>query len=361
MKNPLIQLILAHVKEYLREPGSVFWSFGFPVLMALGLGVAFSGKKELVHSVALVPSYAENDTLVSRIFFAGPSPGDTTIEKRFETSYGNIRYLFHVASWDSAQILVKRGIVSSILTEGENNITFHSDPLNPESELIGIQLSAYFKNGEINTFQGKLEPLDTKGLRYIDFLVPGLLSMGIMMSVMWGICYALIEKRSKKLLRRMVATPMKKSHFLIAQWISRLLVTFLETLILLVFAVLFFKLTIQGNFLALIVLLIAGNFCFFGLSILISARTANMQLGNGLISIITTPMLVLSGIFFSYQNFPGWAISVIKLLPLTKLVDEARGIINEGAGFLQAYDGILVLSGLGFMFFLLGLRIYKWY
>ncbi len=349
------------MREFLREPGSVFWSFGFPILMALGLGVAFSGKKELLHSVALIPSYSSRDTIVKNSIFNGAAPVDTIIEKKFRSAYGKTRYLFYVTSWEDAELLLKRGTASLIITEENNDIIFHSDPLNPESELISIQLSQFFKTGEISSFDGKIEILETKGLRYIDFLVPGLLSLGIMMSVMWGVCYALIEKRSKKLLRRMVATPMRKSHFLLAQWVSRLFVTFLETAILLVFAVSFFKVHIQGSLAAFIMLLIAGNFCFFGLSILISSRTANLQLGNGLISIITTPMMVLSGIFFSYQNFPPWAISVIKLLPLTKLADEARNIINEGAGFLQVFDGILVLGLMGFISFLIGLRIYKWY
>jgi ABC-2 type transport system permease protein len=361
LKHPLIQLIFAHVREFLREPGSVFWSFGFPIFMALGLGVAFSGKKELLHSVALVPSYAREDTIVRNTLFNGIMPFDTIIEKKFQTGYGKTRYMFYVTSWENAELLLKRGTASVIITEKNNDITFHSDPINPESELVSIQLSRFFKTGEINSFDGRIEILETKGLRYIDFLVPGLLSLGVMMSVMWGVCYTLIEKRSKKLLRRMVATPMRKSHFLLAQWVSRMFVTFLETTILLVFAVFFFKVHIQGSLIAFIILLIAGNFCFFGFSILISSRTANLQLGNGLISIITTPMMVLSGIFFSYQNFPPWAITVIKLLPLTKFADEARNIVNEGAGFFQVYDGILVLGILGLVSFLVGLRIYKWY
>jgi ABC-type multidrug transport system permease subunit len=329
--------------------------------MALGLGVAFSGKKELLHSVALIPSYSIKDTIIRNTLFNRSAPFDTIIEKKFETGYGKTRYRFYITSWENAELLLKRGTVSCIISEKNNDFTFHSDPLNPESELVIMQLSQFFKTGKIGRFTGKIELLETRGLRYIDFLVPGLLSLGIMMSVMWGVCYALIEKRSKKLLRRMVATPMRKSHFLIAQWVSRLLVTFLETAILLVFAVYFFKVSIQGSLFAFIILLVAGNFCFFGLSILISSRTANLQLGNGLISIITTPMMVLSGIFFSYQNFPPWAISVIKLLPLTKLADEVRSIVNEGAGLFQSLDGIMVLGMFGFISFLIGLRIYKWY
>jgi ABC-type multidrug transport system permease subunit len=112
---------------------------------------------------------------------------------------------------------------------------------------------------------------------------------------------------------------------------------------------------------ALILVLLSGNMAFFGLSILISSRTANTQVGNGLISLITTPMMVLSGIFFSYQNFPPWAINVIKFLPLTKFTDEVRGIVNEGAGFMDSIDGIIILMAFGALTFFSGMKVYKWY
>jgi ABC-type multidrug transport system permease subunit len=128
-----------------------------------------------------------------------------------------------------------------------------------------------------------------------------------------------------------------------------------------VFAHYFFGIIVQGSLLALFIVFVAGNFCFFGLSILISSKTANTQVGNGLISFVTTPMLVLSGIFFSYQNFPDWAVSIIKFLPLTILTDDLRSIINEGAGVLNIIDGFAILSVLGMISFLTGLRMYRWY
>ena len=337
----------------------MFWSFGFPVLMALGLGLAFSGNKAIVHNIAVVPSYNIEDTVLNNRLQL--TENTKVLEKEFDSEYGVAKYIFHVTTWDSASLLMKRGKVASIITESGNQVQFHCDPLNPEAQLIGIQLDPYFKSGNPGVFTGKLEKLSTKGMRYIDFLIPGLMGMGIMMSVMWGVCYTLIEKRSKKLLRRMVATPMKKSHFLLAQWASRIMVMTIETLILLIFSYFFFKIEIQGQIFALVLMLLAGNFCFFGLSILISSKTDNMQLGNGLISLITTPMMVLSGIFFSYQNFPPWLIKGIKYLPLTQLVDNVRSIFNEGAGILQVADGFLILILMGSICFFLGLRMYKWY
>ncbi len=361
MKHPLIQLTIAHFKEYLREPGAMFWSFGFPVLMALGLGLAFSGKKEIVYGVGVIPSYKAGDTLVKTTLVNEVIPKDTLIKKRFESQYNKVSYYFYITTWDRANLLMKRGNISAIVEEKNNDMIMHCDPKNPEAELISIHLEGYFKNGEPGFYKGKLKEMDTQGTRYIDFLIPGLLGLGIMMSVMWGVCYSLIEKRSKKLLRRMVATPMRKSHFLLAQWGSRIMMMAFESAFLLVFSIYFFDIEIQGSVFLLILVLLAGNFCFFGLAILISSKTSNTQLGNGLISLITTPMMVLSGIFFSYQNFPGWIIKVIKTLPLTNLVDNIRSIVNEGAGIIHVLPGILLLVTLGLICFLLGLKLYKWY
>ncbi len=361
LKHPFLILTVSHLKEFLREPGSVFWSFGFPILMAIGLGLAFSGKKEITHGVAIIPSIEKHEILVRNTFFNGNVPVDTLIEKIFDKENGKTRYLFHITNWKNAEVLMKRGIISSILTEGENKMTFHYDPLNPEGELIQIQLSNYFRDGDLGRDTGSIEPLEARGMRYIDFLIPGLLTLGIMMSIMWGVCYSLIEKRSKKLLRRMVATPMSKTDFMTAYWASRLILTLFDTTVLLTFAYYFFGVVIQGSIAALVLMFLAGNIAFFGMAILISSRTANTQVGNGIISLITTPMMVLSGIFFSYQNFPPWAIDIIRFLPLTKFTDEVRGIINEGAGLMDILDGVAVLGLFGLVTFIIGLRVYKWF
>lgn len=361
LKHPLLILTISHLKEFLREPGAVFWSFGFPILMAVGLGLAFSGKKEILHSVALIPSPNQQESIVRNTFFGGNTPTDTLIEKEFDNENALTRYAFHITSWEKAEVMMKRGVISSILTEEEGKISYHYDPMNPEGELIQIHLTNFFRQGNLGQDTGSIKPLKTLGMRYIDFLIPGLLTLGIMMSIMWGVCYSLIEKRSKKLLRRMVATPMRKTDFMTAYWASRLILTIFDTVVLLLFAYYFFGVVVQGSIAALILIFLAGNIAFFGMAILISSRTSNTQVGNGLISLITTPMMVLSGIFFSYQNFPPWAVDVIKVLPLTKFTDEVRGIINEGAGIADVLDGIAILGVFGAITFFIGLRVYKWF
>ena len=369
MNKPLFQLIFSQIKEFVREPGALFWSFIFPIAMAWGLGMAFSDHKEIIRSVAIVSNKGTHDSLLNKFLnrnttkiLSHSEDGIPRHEKTIKNNkLGNVTYRFLCTSWDSAVVLLKRGNVNMILTENKKGIQYHFDPANPEAQLIQMQLPLLINNQVVNMNTEAVNPLTIAGTRYIDFLVPGLMAMGVMMSCLWGVSYTLIEKRSKRLLRRMVATPLKKSHFLMAQLITRILITFCESLVLIVFAYYYFHLTIQGSLLALMVLFLAGNFAFIGIAILISSHTSNVQMGNGLINAVVTPMMLLSGIFFSYHNFPSWAVIVIKVLPLTIFADSVRSIFIEGAGLMQASTSIIILTLTGVVTFGAGLKFYKWF
>ena len=257
-------------------------------------------------------------------------------------------------------VLLKRGSISLILDDRQAQPAYHFDPANAEAQLIYLNLKALFSNQNLIGESSSIQPLTVKGTRYIDFLVPGLMAMGIMSSCLWGISYSLIEKRSKKLLRRMVATPMKKSYFLASQFISRLALTFTETAVLILFAYFYFGMRVQGSIPALVAVLVSGNLVFIGIAILISSRTSKTEVGNGLINAITMPMMVLSGIFFSYYNFPEWTIPIIRLMPLTMFADSIRSIFTEGAGFYETGPAIAMMTGIGLVSFFVGERIYKW-
>jgi len=260
-------------------------------------------------------------------------------------------------------VQLKRGTVNCILS-GEGEIpVFHFDPMNSDAELTYLKLSNVIGKGRIVNTESNAEirPLTVTGTRYIDFLVPGLITMGVMMSSMWGISYGIIEKRSKKLLRRLVATPMKKSHFLISLITVRIVMNFIEAVSLVVFALITFKMSIQGSISALILMYLAGNFAFAGIAVFVSSHTSNTEVGNGLINFVVMPMMVLSGIFFSYHNFPEWSVPVIQVLPLTMLTDGIRSIFNEGAGYAEVAMPLLILTATGAVFFGAGLKIFKWH
>jgi ABC-type multidrug transport system permease subunit len=185
--------------------------------------------------------------------------------------------------------------------------------------------------------------------------------MNVMTSCLWGLGYGVIDKRAKKLMRRMVATPMKKSHFLFSLITVRFMMNVIESALLFLFAWLVFDVVIQGSIPALVTVFLAGNLAFSGLAVFVASRTANTEIGNGLINAIVFPMMVLSGIFFSYHNFPDWAIPYIRKLPLTMLADGIRSIFIEGAGMTSILFPSLLLVVTGFVFFTIGLKIFKWY
>jgi ABC-2 type transport system permease protein len=154
---------------------------------------------------------------------------------------------------------------------------------------------------------------------------------------------------------------MKKSHFLIALITVRIIMNFIESAVLFIFALFAFKITIQGDLSALIIMFLAGNIAFAGIAVFVSSHTSNTEVGNGLINFVVFPMMILSGIFFSYQNFPDWSLPVIRNLPLAMLTDGIRSIFNEGAGYTEVALPILILLSTGIIFFTAGLKIFKWH
>ncbi len=363
--NQLGQLMNSHFKEIIREPGIIFWGIVFPILMSLGLGIAFTQKQETVRKVAVLKTEesAVLDSILSIYMIDTvdiPDPFNMTIEN---LQMGNTSFEFRTMSWDDALIALKRGVVNIIIAETNGKVEYMFDPLNPDAQLSYTKLNKYFVNGKSVVVENtqNIQPLTLKGTRYIDFLIPGLLAMGIMMSTMWGLSYGMIEKRSKKLLRRMVATPMKKSYFLISIMTVRMTMNFMEAILLIVFAWLVFDITIQGSIPALVAIFVAGNIGFAGLAFFISCRTAKTEIGNGLINIVVMPMMILSGIFFSYHNFPDVIIPYLQKLPLTMVADSMRSIFIEGAGFEQVGTPIAILFIGGIFFFSLGLKFFRWY
>ena len=340
-------LILTNFREFLRQPGAVFWAVFFPVLMAGGLGLAFTQKAELTQKIAFVGNaQTQEESWSKRV-------GNET------TGFTN--YVFLNVGFDEGLVLLKRGAVDLIVTREGEKYKYHFDPLNPEAQLAYINLTAVLNGNETLSGGEDVVPLKEIGSRYIDFLVPGLMAMGVMMSCMWGISYGLIEKRSKMLLRRMVATPMRKSHFMTALLASRTIMSAIEAGILVGFSWLFFDIRIQGSFPALVVLYLAGTLAFAGIAILTASRTDSTYVGNGILNAVVMPMMILSGIFFSYQGFPAWAISIIQLFPLTIFADTARAIFIEGAGWPEVLLPVGVLGGLGLLCFGVGMRVFKWY
>jgi ABC-2 type transport system permease protein len=372
-------------KEVLRQPAVLFWGIVFPILLAIGLGMAFTRELETVHNIGFVNydvQFKDTQGIALDQFEAllehlpgtgddihirdGKIPFELTVEGG---ELGKTAYVFEPGSWGETITRLKQGRISMIMVMSDDKITYHFDPLNPSAQLAWLKLSRLMagKGKSVTTAEIKgidrvsFSPLDLPGTRYIDFLIPGLVSMTVMMSCMWGVSYGMIDKRSKKLLRRMVATPMIKTHFLAALVVVRIFINTVESALLVMFAWLIFDITIQGSAWTLLAVFLSGNIAFCGLAIFTSSRTANTEVGNGIINAVVMPMTLLSGVFFSYHNFPEWGIAIIEKLPLTLMVDGIRGVFIEGAGFADTAPAVFLLLLIGTVFFSAGLKIFKWH
>jgi ABC-type multidrug transport system permease subunit len=214
---------------------------------------------------------------------------------------------------------------------------------------------------------GRKNPLPTSsvisnepGSRYIDFLIPGLIGMNLMNSGMWSIGFALVDMRQRKLLKRFVATPMRRSDFLLALAGGRLVLMVAEVGLLLGFGALVFHIRVLGSLLSILILSSIGAVGFSGLGLLTASRAQKIESVSGLINLIMMPMWIFSGVFFSYERFPSVIQPFIKALPLTALNDALRATILEGAPLASQAGRLLILLLWGGISFLLALRWFRW-
>jgi ABC-2 type transport system permease protein len=219
----------------------------------------------------------------------------------------------------------------------------------------------------LQTAAGRTNPLPTSavvssepGSRYIDFLIPGLLGMNVMNAAMWGIGFALVDMRQRKLLKRFVATPMRRGDFLLALASSRLLLMFIEVGLLLGFGVLIFHMRVLGSIFSILLIGAIGALSFAGIGLLTASRAQKIETISGLINVVMMPMWIFSGVFFSYERFPAVTLPFIKALPLTALNDALRATILQGASLSAQSGRLVVLILWGGLSFALALRWFRW-
>jgi ABC-type multidrug transport system permease subunit len=339
-------LLWARMLELKREPEIIFWVFVFPLLLALGLGIAFRNKPANTTSVAVVQGAGAIKTLA----MLQSSPAHSSIQAK-------------VLDREAALKDFRFGKVDLVIEPNpDGSVIYHYDPSRPESVLSRSEIDA-----ALQTAAGRKDALPTSnkissepGSRYIDFLIPGLLGMNLMNSGMWGVGFALVEMRQRKLLKRFVATPMRRTDFLLALTSSRLVLMVIEVALLLGFGVLVFHMPVLGSIVSVLLLGTVGAVAFGGIGLLTACRAQKIESVSGLINVVMMPMWIFSGVFFSYQHFPARAQPYIKALPLTALNDALRATILEGASLPSQSVRLLILALWGGISFILALRWFRW-
>jgi ABC-2 type transport system permease protein len=352
--SPLWQLTLSRYREFVREPEALFWVFAFPLLLAVALGLAFRDKAPDRIPIGLVAgagtdsaaaALARSPVLQVRTM----SPG----EGREALRTGKVSLLIEPGPAAPA---------ASGVAEARRPWTFHFDQTRPDSRIARLEAEDALQRaaGRTDAVAIRSELVTEKGSRYIDFLIPGLLGLNLMGTGIWSLAFGVTTARQKQLLKRLVATPMRRSHYLLAQVLGRLVFLLPEIAVLLGVGWLAFGVAVRGSLWLLLVISLVGAMTFCGMGLLIASRTRTVEGVSGLANLVMLPMWLLSGVFFSSERFPDRVQPLIHALPLTALNDALRGVITEGRSPAAVAANLAIVAAWGLASFLVALRIFRW-
>ena len=341
------QLVLMRLRLFYREPGAMFWTFGFPIVLSFVLGLAFRNRAPDPVAVAIE---APGDAPMARADHAYDilaSAKDVTVKR--------------MAPPDAA-LALRTGRVSLVVVPHAVGYAYRYDPSRPDSRLARAVTDDLLQRGEgrADTFTAEARIVTEPGSRYIDFLVPGLIGFGLMSTGFWGIGFSLAEMRTKKLLKRLMATPMRRADFLLSFLIVRALTLVAELPALLLFARFMFDVHIVGSIVSLVLIAMVGGITFAVMGLLIASRAESPQVVSGLINVASFPMYLCSGVFFSSAKFPDPMQPFIKALPLTALNDALRAVMIEGASLASVADKVGICAAWGIVSFVLAMCLFKW-
>jgi len=337
-RSSLYQLSMLRFRLTLREPEAIFWVFIFPILLAVGLGIAFRNRPADVLQVGATTSQ------LTRALAADEGLTATTMDEQAGTR------------------ALATGSILLLAIQQPDGVAYRYDDSNPDARTArlladrAIQTAAGRREAVSSVNQQIHEP----GARYIDFVVPGLLGMNLMGSAIWGIGFSIVEARQKKLLKRLVASPMRRWQFLAAYLISRLAMLILEVAAFLGFARLMFAVPFRGSLWQLALLCVLASLSFSALGLLVSSRARTMEAASGLMNLVMLPMWILSGVFFSASRFPAMIQPVVRALPLTAAIDALRGNMLQGMNLGQMMAPIAILLAWVAVPFAVSLRIFRW-
>ena len=341
----IVQLTLVRFREFLREPEALFWVFIFPVLLTAGLGIAFRNKP--------------NDTAVVAVVAGNGRTAPGAAELLAKSKNVAVR----VMGLDSAIEALRAGKVALVAIEdGAGKVSYRYDPARDESRTARL-----IADDALQHAAGRVEPVATsdeyvteRGSRYVDFLVPGLLGMNLLGSGVWGLGFALVDLRRKRLLKRLVATPMSRAQFFTSFLVSRLVVLSFEVIALVGFGVAAFHVPLRGSIWALFFIAVFGALSFSGLGLLVGTRAKTVEAVSGLANAIMLPMWVLSGTFFSASHFPDAMQPFVRALPLTAVNDALRANMLQGTPLSALWPQLGVIAFWIVLCYAVAMKLFRW-
>jgi len=337
--HPLVQLTLSRIREFTREPEAIFWTLAFPILLSLGLGIAFrSGPAEVISIGTTSAALAES----------------LRAEKQLDVQ---------VADEAASRQALAAGRTALVVSPGaDGGVTFRYDDTNPQGRNAraladrAIQRAA----GRIDPVKAADDLVQEPGARYIDFLIPGLVGLGIMSNAVWGLGFSIVDARRRKLTKLLTATPMSRAHYLLSYLIWRLMILPVEVIIPIAFGVFAFGVPVRGSLLDVALICILAALAFSALGLLMASRARTIEAVSGLMNLIQVPMWILSGVFFSSQRFPDLLQPAIHALPLTALIDALRAVMLQGAGLRDLGWPLATLSIWLVVCFTAAMKLFRW-
>jgi ABC transporter DrrB family efflux protein len=338
------QLLLSRFREFYREPEVLFWVYGFPVLLAVGLGIAFWNRKPDPPQVDIQSDV--NSTEVQEL------------KKALENE--NVKVEVHPA--EECQRRLEIGQSAFYIVPKAGRYEYIYDETRTEGREARFQVDAVIQRWKAGDKQWPTVDLliTEPGSRYIDFLLPGLIGMNLMGGGLWGVGFVLVDMRVRKLLKRLLATPMRRSDFLLSILSARMVFMLPEMVLLLLFGNLVFSVPIRGNLATLALVILVGGSSFSGIGLLVACRAEKTETVSGLMNLVMLPMWLMSGIFFPSTRFPNVMQPFIQALPLTQLNDALRETMLEGKSLGQIAWRIGILAVWGIVTFVLALRWFRW-
>ena len=342
--SPLVQLTLIRFREFLREPEAVFWTFIFPLLLAGGLGLAFRSRPADIAKVGVLSSAPAAEAVRAAL------AADSSLQ---------VVSLDDTAATTALQI----GTVALVVVPVDStHVEYRFDRAREEARTARLLVDEALqrKNGRVDAVQVRESLISERGSRYIDFVLPGLLAMNLMGSGMWGIGFSIVDARRKKLLKRFVATPMRRHQYLASFLLMRLGLMVIEVTVIATFGHFAFGVPIRGSLVALGVACLLGALVFGSLGLLVASRAKTIEAASGLMNLLMLPMWVASGVFFSAGNFPDAVQPVIQALPLTAVVDSVRGIMIQGLGWSALAPEFAIIATWLVLSFGIALKFFRW-
>jgi ABC-2 type transport system permease protein len=265
-------------------------------------------------------------------------------------------------SLDSALALLRRGELAVVVEPVRGEVVYRFDPTRPESRAARLAVDDALQRGagRADPMATRSEEIRARGARYIDWLIPGLIGLNLLSTGLWGVGFTIVSMRRDRLLKRLVATPMRRAEFLGSFFFGRLLFLGAELAVLLLFAWIVFDVEVRGSLAALVAVAVLGAFAFTAFGLLVASRARTTEGVSGIMNAASFPMWVLSGVFFSYRTFPDAFHPFIQALPLTAFNDATRAIMNDGLPLAATLAPLAVLLAWGIGSFVVALTIFRW-